>query len=108
MDMRHVLLGFICFFALSCGKYEIPRRDIPDCIHDLIQERDPGSVIRYDFQGQVLFEFRDPENQSDQMQTVFLHNCEILCSQGGIGGLTECSQLDFYTLATNPTLVWEK
>ncbi len=102
----------VAFQSCNCEKIEI---DAPDCIKDKIEAFkqsdlacDSGaSVIRYDFQRQKVFAFNPGNCIADGGANVYTEDCDEICFLGGLMGNLMCNEVEFWKVATNPTVIWE-
>jgi len=95
----------------SCNK-ERPVR-VPGCIQDKIEAiqqfpkyNPPATVRRYLYRNNYVYLFSS--DCCDQFNYVYDKNCTIICApSGGISGKGDGRCSNFFTVATEETLIWQ-
>ena len=95
----------------SCNK-ERPVR-VPGCIQDKIEAiqqfpkyNPPATVRRYLYRNNYVYLFSS--DCCDQFNYVYDKNCAIICApSGGISGKGDGRCSNFFTVATEETLIWQ-
>ena len=108
-----LLLIFICNL-LACQKLEIEEK-VPVCIEDKIRDfkksdfvcEGGARVLRYNFQGQLVYVFEPGNCIADGGADVLDEGCNKICFLGGIAGNIICNEENFGQVATDDTLIWK-
>ena len=116
--MTKVLLSSILFvvFVYGCGgshENSVSLR-IPSCIDSLVKAakgnqdgNGPQSITKYQYEGQMVYYVVAP--CCDQYNTVYDGQCKPLGSpDGGITGKGDGTLQNFFTEASDKTVIWEK
>ena len=105
------LLIFSGFFLLSCEDLDLPE-DTPECVEKRIKAFNRGeacdtgaSVVRYNFQGSIIYIFNLGSCGADMTATVIDKDCNNICALGGIAGNIVCNG-DTISEATNRAVIW--
>ena len=104
-----ILIGIILIFS-SCEKIDVPH-GTPRCIIKKIrQEKDNilDKVYKYDYHGEIVYEFCPPLYTPDGTSYVYNANCDLICSMGGYSGQGYGQCPDFGEQATNQELIWSQ
>ena len=104
-----ILIGIILIFS-SCEKIDVPN-GTPRCIKQKIRQEKDGmldKVYKYDYNGEVVYEFRPQINTPDGASYVYNANCDLICWMGGSSGQGDGQCPDFGEQATNQELIWSQ
>lgn len=69
------------------------------------QSGQQSEIIRYQYNGQVVYWVEPCKGCADSMQSVYSCTGEVLCTFGGIAGFNTCP--DFFEKATDRKVVWQ-
>ncbi len=105
---KTALIILLAVSALGC-----PNKDKSDCIQDKIAtfENDNwanGKITRYTFQGADVYFLNDGSFIADGLFEVVDEDCNIICSLGGLAGITECNGEIFDDVAVEEEVIWEE
>jgi uncharacterized protein DUF6970 len=102
---------FLVFQTKNCNKEKsIPTPacilDKIDAIEHLPKYNPPATVRRYRYGSTYVYLFSSP--CCDQFNYVYDKNCRIICApSGGITGQGDGGCRNFFTVATDETLIWQ-
>lgn len=111
MNWFFAAILFVILQSQRCNKDKAIR--VPPCIQDRIEAiqqlpkyNPPATVYRYLFGNNYVYLFSS--DCCDQYNYLYDKNCNILCApSGGINGKGDGRCANFFTVATDETLVWK-
>lgn len=110
--MRKNLLLLAALGLFSCNKNQISG-NVPSCIEQKIRQlsaevkrNPPAEIYSYQYEGRKVYHI--PPACCDQYGDLIDEDCRVICHpDGGLMGRGDGQCPDFFTKATQKTLVWQ-
>lgn len=112
MKISTLLILGLFIFTISCDEI-IDEDGATSCIREKIEQikrepvtNPPTEVYSYMYNGKTVYHFTS--GCCDMYNYVYDVNCNLICApDGGITGTGDGKCADFFTVATNKTLIWK-
>ena len=112
--MKWGLFVILSILIVACGKYYIPKSEVPVAIKNKIKTFKSNACIgaevsSFTLHNRTVYSFYNGCDQhADNATFIYDSEGKEVCTIGGIGGFVLCEGVRLDTVASNPIVIWKK